>query len=316
MAELRKSFTSEFRQHIWDSTSLGLFLECPRKYYYTIIDGWTTTEQSVHLWFGSAVHSALEAFEHAKAEGLSHQAAQNVMLDEALASSVDGPQDPQGYKTPKTLARTLTWYTEQFKDDPFKTLILSNGAPAVELSFQVDIPGGYVYAGHLDRVAYLDPEELWVMDHKTTKSALSAWWAAGFDMSVQFTGYTFGAQVSLGPKVKGVQINGMQVQKTQSQFARFTSPRTRERLDEFVGVQLPRWLDEATVMGNDAEDLQDQQLPPEEAYPMNPTACGHYGGCPFLPVCTSSPSSRRRWLHGEFATRKDLWDPAKPRGKK
>lgn len=51
-------------QIAWDSTSLGLLKECPRKYFYEIILGWRPATQSVHLIFGQLYHGAMERYDH------------------------------------------------------------------------------------------------------------------------------------------------------------------------------------------------------------------------------------------------------------
>lgn len=65
--EARKSPFSTVIPHFqvaWDSTSLGTFKECPRKYYYQHILGWQTKHASVHLIFGQLYHSGMEAYDH------------------------------------------------------------------------------------------------------------------------------------------------------------------------------------------------------------------------------------------------------------
>lgn len=297
----RKSFEGNL-QRVWDSTSLKLFLECPRKYYYTMIEGWTTQQQSVHLWFGSAVHAAVEAFEHAKAGGLDFDASMDVMLKRIAVESVNAPHDPQGYKTVPNLYRTMIWYQIQFRNDTFKTLILADGKPATELSFNVELPfHGYYYAGHLDRVVSSDNfETLAIMDHKTTKSTLGNYFFDGFNNDIQFTGYTFGGRVALGPKVKGVEVNGMSVQKTQSVFGRSAQRRSEAIVEEFVHG-LGEVFDRA------------EHYAAMNEWPMNKTSCGHYGGCPFADVCSKEPSVRETWLRSDFTKRPELWDPAKAR---
>jgi hypothetical protein len=52
-------------QFAWDSTSLGYLKECPRKYYYTMIEGWRGRGESVHLRFGQEYHAALEHYDRA-----------------------------------------------------------------------------------------------------------------------------------------------------------------------------------------------------------------------------------------------------------
>src|SRR5438046_4651295 len=55
-------------QLAWDSTSMGLLKECPRKYQLSILEGWTPKRTSVHLLFGLWYHGALERYDHAKSD--------------------------------------------------------------------------------------------------------------------------------------------------------------------------------------------------------------------------------------------------------
>ena len=57
-------------QYAWDSTSLGYLKTCPRLYQYTMIDGWGTTAESIHLRFGIELHKALEDYERSIAAGI------------------------------------------------------------------------------------------------------------------------------------------------------------------------------------------------------------------------------------------------------
>jgi hypothetical protein len=67
-------------QFAWDSTSLGYLKECPRKYFYTIVEGWRGKGQSVHLEFGGLYHKALEEYDKLRAREDPH--------DETLAAVV------------------------------------------------------------------------------------------------------------------------------------------------------------------------------------------------------------------------------------
>jgi hypothetical protein len=71
-------------QYAWDSTSLGYLKECPRKYYYTIVEGWRGKGSSVHLEFGGLYHSALEGYDKMRATGESHENALDFIVWEAL----------------------------------------------------------------------------------------------------------------------------------------------------------------------------------------------------------------------------------------
>src|SRR5215813_188051 len=125
-------------QYAWDSTSLGWLKECPRKYYYSMIQALRPRGENINIDFGLWYHGALEVFDRAKAAGKSHEEA----LDEAIQYALtvtwkDGEpwKSDHDKKTRETLVRSVIWYCDHFKDDPAKTVILSSGAAAVELSF-------------------------------------------------------------------------------------------------------------------------------------------------------------------------------------
>ena len=67
-------------QIAWDSTSLGLFKECPRKYYYTMVLGRVTHGDNVHLVFGAHYHKALEIYDHARSMGADHEEGQRAAV--------------------------------------------------------------------------------------------------------------------------------------------------------------------------------------------------------------------------------------------
>src|SRR5882672_6425582 len=138
-------------QYSWDSTSLGWFKECARKYYYSMILGLRSKGDSVHLVFGQWYHSALELYDKTRAEGHKHEFALHFVVTEAMAwtwrdgapITFDNPN-----KTRETLIRSVIWYLDHFKDDPAQTVILANGKPAVELSFRMELDYGPCPQGH------------------------------------------------------------------------------------------------------------------------------------------------------------------------
>ena len=72
-----------------NSSSLGPFKQCPRKYYYTIVLGLETTERSIHLTFGTLVHKASEIYDLGKIRGLSHEENLLSTLEWALRATWD-----------------------------------------------------------------------------------------------------------------------------------------------------------------------------------------------------------------------------------
>jgi hypothetical protein len=161
-------FASTALQWAWDSTSLALLKECPRKYHYVMIEGWRAKGESVHLRFGGLYHSALEGYDKLRAEGAGHDEALEEVIYNTLVDTWDRPTCPEckqqaggtwfcancgapgnfdgkpwdsghNLKNRHTLIRTIVWYLEAFRDDAAKTVILADGKPAVELSFRMEL---------------------------------------------------------------------------------------------------------------------------------------------------------------------------------
>lgn len=296
-------------QIYWDSTSLGTFKECPRKYLLTMIMGRAPRKESVHLTFGILYHSGLEKYDHERASGKSHEesvaSAVRYTLDKAWNRKLGRTwisDDPN--KNLETLIRTIVWYLDQFENDPLKTVILANGKPAVELSFkfQTDhftadgIP--FMLCGHLDKIAELD-DTAYVVDHKTTKNTIGEDFFSKFSPDNQFSLYAFAAKVAYGQPVKGIIVNGAQIAVNFSRFQRSPIIRTEDFLTE--------WYQDTGFFLKQAEACASASY-----WPGNDKACGNYGGCPFRPICSKPPSVRTQWLQSMFVERK--WDPTVSRG--
>jgi len=309
-------------QYAWDSTSIGYLKTCPRLYQYIMIEGWTGRGESIHLRFGIEYHKALEDYDRSRATGNEHEDALRNTVRELLIRTADyKPPDDDGtrgekLKTREALVRTVVWYLDQFKDDAAKTVILSDGKPAVELSFQFDLDWGprsatykegkfntpagqpYILCGHLDRVVeYMD--SLYVMDRKTTTTTPSAYYFNSFEPNNQMSLYTLASQIILESPVKGVIIDAAQVLTDSSRFVRGFTQRTSEQLEEFTR-DLEYWF-------NLAESYAEANY-----WPMNDTACDKYGGCRFRDICSKSPHVREQFLKSSFV-KGEKWNPLKVR---
>lgn len=304
MSELL-SFNESGFQFAWDSTSITAFATCPRKYYLAQICGWTSELRSVHLIFGGHYATALEHYHKHKAAGLSHDEAQLAVVRETLINTWDVEENkPQDWlhttKTRDTLLRSIVWYLEQFKEDPMKTVILSNGKAAVEYSFSTELNDEYLYCGHLDRlVTYGDADDIYVQDQKTSGSQITPRYFDGFSPDYQMTGYTWAGQIIFNMPVKGVIVDAAYIAVGFTSYARQAVTRSNKQLEEFRQEVL-HIIDRA------------RRCHDEGYYPMNRTACGNYGGCEFRRVCSAVPGIRANLLEGQFKKR-DRWDPLQRR---
>lgn len=304
-----------------DSTSLGLFKECPRKYYYSIMLGWEPKAENVHFVFGILMHGCAERYHHKKAEGQSHDDALDFVVDWLLKQTWNGalkrPWDSgDSYKNRYTLLRTVVGYLDKYGEhDALKTVILENGKPAVELSFSFPLGLTSQYTGeefqacgHLDRLATLN-DDAYIPDVKTSKSDLGPRFWQGFDPSNQFGMYLLAGQIVYKLPVKGLIIDAAQVLVGDSRFDRKLIVKDKFQLDEFY-KSLLWWVRQMEASAIEADGLEDKA----EAYPMNETSCTKYNGCQFLVagICSRSPASRQHGLESHFKRR--IWDPLTRRG--
>lgn len=289
-------------QLAWDSTSLGSFKTCPRKYQLSVLLGWRHRHEATPLTFGIHIHAGLETYHKSRAGGADHAASQRAALRHVLLASAGWISD-DSYRNRSTLARTLCWYLEQFRDDQATTVILADGKPAVELSFRFEYPTQsaqgeqFLLCGHLDRVIEFAGQR-WVSDYKTTKWALDDRFFSQFSPHNQMSLYSLAGRVVFDQPVRGVLIDGIQIQVNASRFSRGFANRTEDQLEEWF-EDIRHWLALAERYASEAR------------WPMNDSACGMYGGCTFQGICSKSPKVRDSFLQADF--HQVPWDPMIPR---
>lgn len=300
----KKSFQDGL-QFAWDGTSLEIAQTCLRKYYYSMIRGIKPKGENVHLLFGGVYASALEAFYKHRADGDTIDEALHKIVRLALTMSWDFAEGrPKVFahpaKTRVNLIRTIVWYIEQYaeeKDGFMSTYHLQSGKPAVELSFTIELDDDILYCGHLDRVVQYGDHH-YIMDQKTTGQAIGSYFFASFDLSNQMSGYAWAGSSILSTPIKGVIIDGAQIAVNFTRFGRGITTRTKKQLEE--------WRLSARHTINLARGAT-----AFDSYPMNLTACGNYGGCPFRSLCSIDSSIRESYIKSDF-TEHD-WDPLKAR---
>ena len=306
-------------QYAWDSTSLGMLKTCPQLYKYTMLDGWTPKEDSVHLRFGIEYHKALEEYDAERFDGKTHEDSVRQVVHNLLCRIADWNPNTDtkagNYKNPRTLLQLVIDYLDRYQIDPAQTAVRKNGRPATELSFRFELDWGptkdhnddvmrqpYILCGHLDRVVNFN-DETFVMDRKTTTTTPSQYFFDQFSPNNQMTIYTIAGQVILEATIRGVIIDSAQVLlEKPNNFVRGFTYRTQAQLDE--------WLQDLRFWLNQAENYATVGY-----WPKNDTACDKFGGCKFRGVCSRDPSVRERFLEADFnkLPLEDRWNPLKPR---
>lgn len=288
-------------QFAWSSTGLGLLKTCPRLYQYTVVDGWGSRDESIHLRFGIEYHAALHDYAIARAGGIDHESAirdcVRLLHSRVWDWNPDRNTRAGKYKNRETIVGIVIDYLDHFIDDPAETFILDDGTPAVELPFRFELDFGpqvgdafgqpYLLCGHLDRIVNF-ADARYVMDRKTSISTLSGYYFNQFSPSNQMTLYTLAGKIMLNAPIKGVIIDAAQAMlEKPNNFQRGFTYRTDDQLDEWVH-DLKYWLHSAETYATN------------NYWPQNDTACDKFGGCKFREVCSHSPQVREAYLKASF----------------
>lgn len=312
-------------QIAFDATSLDTYMQCPRKYKLRIREGWRPKSGSAALLYGQARHAAHEVYAGLRARGVGREEALDAAVQKALevswadgVNTLDflasiGPRDGQKKRTRWNLTRSVVWWAEEFgdEDDPVQTVILPDGRPAVELSWMIPLaeraPTGetYMLSGHFDRLVTYAGQPF-VDEYKHTTTSLSKFYFGRYSPNVQVSTYAAAARVLLPGGAKGVLLEAEQLGVGFSRFERDFAHRSTGQNNEWLRTAVD-WIKRAEL------DASREAAGDPEAFPMNETACGNYGGCPFRGVCNKSPEVREKFLAADF-DREEPWDPLKTRG--
>jgi len=291
-------------QYAWDATSLEALKRCPRLYQYQMIDGWRPKDESVHLRWGAEFHKAMHQYQLVRADDITHDEAVFHAVRELMYRVEDWDVDHK-YKNRFTLIRSVIRYLDQYEHDPAKTIMLSNGKPAVEVSFNFELDYGpmssaqpYLLCGHLDRVVDFQGE-VFAEDYKSSTSTPGSYFWNQFEPNNQMSLYTLAGKVVFQTNIKGVLIDSIQIMMEDTRCTRGTTYRTQDQLEE--------WLDDLHHWLRMAEDYATAGY-----WPQNDTACDKYGGCSFREICSKSPGVRNRFLKGDF-NKEEPWNPLLPR---
>lgn len=282
-----------------DSSMRKAFSSCPMKFFYSYLNHYKPIEPSVHLHFGGALAFAIENVRRAfYSESLSAESA----LSHGLTSLLHFWGDFESTHKTKHLSSCILALDEYFLEYPLETdqvkpLETSNG-PAIEWTFAIPIPDLYhpqtneplLYTGRFDMLGTFG-NGVYVVDEKTT-SSLGTYWASGFRLASQMTGYVWAAR-EYGYPVQGAIIRGIAPLVRGTSFLQVIEQRPNWMID--------RWLNQLT------RDIK-RMIASWEANTWDMSldvACTEYGGCSFLDVCSSNKPEK--WLETRFKI--SPWDP-------
>lgn len=307
-----------------DSSKLQTAMECPRRFFYEHVLNWRREGENVHLGFGTAWHEGMEVLADYRMSPDAEPGYPADILIEAIGRFTDSYRehfpdvegDPD--RQPKTIEngqRAFVMYAQHYHLDSFKVHRSEIGGTVLVS------PTRYMYF-KIDAICE-DENGVWILEHKTTGArGFTRQWNLQWKLRPQLGTYIhalyclYDFDTVFGAIINGVKMtNPPRMKRDGTPYANSSDIEfTRLPLTKQMG-QLDTWR--ATV--NFWYDIIEQQLeklqqetadqPTMESFPMNPTACMNYGGCPFHDFCCAWPNPLKRCQVVQPGFVQDVWDP-------
>ena len=284
---------------VWSASSLRTFQECPRKFELQYVEGWTPRGVgNLDFLFGQTVHYGL--FHLIDTLCRDPQRDVDAALDHAIYKAVNLQDLPppirqtQAGKTYLGVVRSLVWYADQYnlQREADQILWIAN-KPALELPFRFNLPRispdgePYSVRGYIDALRRTALGHA-VWDYKTTKTSITDWYLAKFELDIQNTIYSAGVMTLTAEPFTEFWVDVLGVGPQVINFSRNSYPLHEENLNENL-----RDVDELI---HRAEIYAER-----EYYPKNTTACTF---CDFRDACKSKPNVRFLKLSSDFVERR------------
>lgn len=188
--------------------------------------------------------------------------------------------------------KILKAYFKHYANDGMEVVRDTNGLPMIEKQVEfllhVDSELEIYFHGQIDIVLRNKiANTIHYADHKTTAS-LGKEFYNRINPNHQYTGYVMAGQFRLGIDSSSFMVNGIQVAKTKSEFARQFTERTEEDFAELKQAYITAVRELLACIETNS-------------FPMSsPQSCSTYGGCQFLDACSAPAKLRKNILEGKY----------------
>lgn len=307
---------------IKDSSKLEQFIHCPRRYFYRYMLGWDVDVPAQDLWFGESWHRARE---YQLLNGYDDvQGAYDAFITcyrEQFAPEQDEFYSP---KTPTAVLNALIQFSDQYRNDLIDNEVVElDGQKMTEISGTVPIAEDRVLHYRMDSIMRRKADgKIFSWDHKTTTESYlnSRFWADQFFLSIQSGTYThclyciFPIEQVLGIEFCGTGFTYLKRGSANRPAGYHVSLR-RVPAWKTPG-QMNSWLWLANEIYSNIEYETERLLNCSEddpvlmAFPMNPTSCTSFRGCPYLDFCISWPNPLRNAYEPPLGFTERFWNPA------
>lgn len=325
--EVREAIGGTF----WDATTLSKVATCPRKHEVRVEEGLERAgPPSPPMVAGIAVHAGLEYFYSLPREMRETRYAVDqaigVVMSEWSRFEIDRALMDQKYVhlSPEHLEEVMENYFHCWGHERIETFEpLEVSVDALDLSdvmaarfllntegkvilgesklvMRFDVEGEPFYlCGKPDLPVTNQTGSVYAMDHKSTGSYLSTWWARNYEVSDQLRGYMGMLDKLLGRTPRGAVINAIYVGK------HATNPNSKAtKFDRFSFDFSPAHIYES-LRNQQARVRMIEHFRKQGYFPQG---CG-YGGCDMPELCRRDPGTREevKLTDYQLSTR-TFWD--------
>ena len=274
-------------QGVIDSTKIQCYQSCPRQFFYEYVLGWRSARPNNHLFFGAAVHEALE---HIILNGYRTQSVMeafelfNAKYREVFPESTDILYSP---KTPARFMDMMILYLSKYQDDLDKYEVYKT-----EFGGTIQLSETHSMAFKMDTILQnLETGLYFSLEHKTKGgNYIGNSYTVDFEMGIQLGCYTHVLNCLFPPEqVEGVTINCMCFKKTKQPdyiLKRFPINLTNSQM--YIWLEnTKRWID---MIEADYQELSTVSDSTERmnCFTMNGRSCSNWGRtCLYYDLCTS-----------------------------
>lgn len=287
---------------ILDSTKITAFMTCPRMFFYEYVLGWRPADARHDLEFGEAWHKAMEhILENGYGAASRHEAMNKFLLHYRKAFS---PETDDIYypKSPGFAQLALDNYCVRYNDDFARFQVLYT-----EVAGAVPIDNNKEIHFRMDAILREEGRGIYALEHKTTKMT-GRMWEDQWPLAIQLGTYVHALYCLYDrDEVWGAVVNGAVFLKKGPDFVRLPIRKTEDMMNEWL-FTVQHWADLLEYEFQRLEHASDSGSI-MECFPMNPTNCTKYRGCPYLDFCQTWANPLQHIDQPPLGYHIEWWDP-------
>ena len=329
MSEVIKNTDLDFSQAlVYDAHLLKTFRACEEKFHLFEVQHVVSKRMSAAPAFGIAMHEAIATYRIAKKSNKSF----DIALSESQQSLLEAYKKhmPPEMKSeimadekrgPKNGLRLLEGYIRHYEpmgmtwhhvEIPFALYLGKVNVPIKghdcdacrrydALDFE---PKDLIYVGIIDGVHEWQSRMV-TNDIKTTGWAINQSWLDGWRLDQGLLGYVIAVRELLGIDTHHATVHGIWVS------GEAKNPKTAKPLDDYFQTTEIYWDDDqiAEWTSNTIATVEDIELKKATGKYVRDLGqnCGAFGGCPYRPICWTTPNFRQNIINVDF--KRAIWTP-------